>query len=115
MRRTLEFAVSPAARTQDVPTLLGGALRNPASRELAWSFVKDRWSEVNPKTEGPFGSIVVATSNFCEARLRNDVERFFGEHPVAGSDRPLREALETMDGCIRLKEQQGRDLATWLQ
>ena len=115
VRRTLEFAVSPAARIQDVPTLLGGALRNPASRELAWQFVKDRWSDVNSKTEGPFGSIVVATSSFCDARLRDDVSRFFAEHPLAGSDRPLREALESVDGCIRLKEQQGGNLSRWLQ
>jgi aminopeptidase N len=115
VRRTLEFALSPAARTQDVPMLLGGALRNPASRELAWQFVKDRWSDVNPRTEGPFGSIVIATANFCDARLREDVARFFAEHPLAGSDRPLREALETMDGCIGIREQQWPHLATWLQ
>jgi aminopeptidase N/puromycin-sensitive aminopeptidase len=111
----LEYAVSPEARGQDAPLLFGGALRNPATRELGWSFVKTRWSEVRPKTEGPFGSIVFAAETFCDARLRNDVLQFFTEHPLDGSDRPLRGALETMDSCIRMKEQQARNLANWLQ
>jgi aminopeptidase N len=112
--RTLEYAVSPEVRRQDVPLLLGAMLRNPASREIAWSFVKTRWSDVSAKIEGPFGSLVGATSGFCDARLRDDVREFFTEHPVPGSDRPLRQAIESMENCIRMKDQQAHHLAAWL-
>ena len=112
--RTLEYAVSPEVRRQDVPLLLGGMLRNPAGREIAWSFVKTRWSDVSAKIDGPFGSIVGATSGFCDARLRDDVKQFFTEHPLPGSDRPLRQAIESMENCIRLKDQQAHHLAAWL-
>lgn len=115
--RTLEFALSSEGRTQDVPLLLGGTLRNPAGRELAWSFVKTHWPGVSAKTAGPYGSIgsiVSATSSFCDARLRDDVKQFFAEHPLSGSDRPLRQAIESMENCIRMKDQQAHHLATWL-
>lgn len=113
--RTLEYALSPDVRTQDIPLLLVGTLRNPAGREVAWSFVKTHWRDESAKIEGPFGSIVSATSGFCDARLRDGVKQFFTEHPVPGSDRPLRQAIESMENCIRMKDQQAHHLAAWLQ
>ena len=98
-----------------MPLLLGGVLRNPAGRELAWSFIKEHWAEVSDKTGGPFGSIVVATSGFCDARLRDDVRQFVAAQPMKGNDRPLRQALESMEACIRLKQQQAGHLDRWLQ
>ncbi|MCK6553398.1 ERAP1-like C-terminal domain-containing protein [Candidatus Binatia bacterium] len=46
IRRTLDLVLTGEVRAQDRPFLLAGLLGRRASREHAWSFVRDRWQEL---------------------------------------------------------------------
>jgi hypothetical protein len=47
--------------------------------------------------------------------MRDQVKQFFMEHPVPAAERSLRQALERVNYCIDLRNQQSPALASWLQ
>jgi aminopeptidase N/puromycin-sensitive aminopeptidase len=42
------------------------------------------------------------------------VETFFSTHKVAASDKALKHALESIDGCVELRKLQEPNLKQWL-
>jgi len=115
LERTLEFAVSPDVRSQDTLQLISSVLDNPDGQKLGWEFVRQHWSEVE-KAGGPFASaqIVGATSNFCDAGMRDEMTEFFNTRKVAAAERAYRQSIERINNCIDLKSQQEPQLASWL-
>jgi aminopeptidase N len=117
VRRTLEFAVSPAVRTQDTASLIGGLMRQPWSRDAAWAFTKAQWRALTQKL-GVFQGIpglVAATDGFCSVEGANDVRRFFAANPVPGAERTLQQSLERIANCAALDARQSAALSEWLK
>jgi len=115
LERTLEFAISPDVRSQDALQLVTAVMRNPAGEQLAWDFVRQHWSAME-KAGGPFASadIVSATSEFCDAGMRDQVTDFFEAHKVLAAERTYMQSIESINNCIDLKSQQEPQLASWL-
>ena len=116
LERTLEYAVTPAVRTQDTLGLISAVMQNPAGTKVAWDFVRSHWSDLE-KVGGGFtsGEVVAATGAFCEARLRDEVESFFADHKVPTAERTLKQSVERMNYCVDLKSQQTPQLSSWLE
>jgi len=116
VQRTLQFAISPDVRTQDTPTLIGGLMSQPWSRDAAWAFVKSNWDALN-KSLGVFGGITrIAGSvgGFCSGDRKAEVEQFFKEHPLPSAERTLKQAFERIDTCVAVKERQSAPASAWL-
>jgi aminopeptidase N len=115
LQRTLDFAITSDVRSQDSMQLITGVLRNPAGQKLAWNFVQEHWETVE-KAGGPFAGVQVigATSNFCDAHMRDQVVDFFATHKVDGGERTYRQSIERINNCVDLKSQQEPQLAAWL-
>ena len=114
-KRTMDFALSSEVRSQDIPGIIGGLLARPASVHDAWEFTKTNWDAL--QRTGVFqglSAIVNATSSFCDQPSREDVSAFFQAHPNRALERQIRQSLETIDRCIRTKNQQGQNLAAYL-
>ena len=114
--RTLEYAISPAVRTQDTGTLLASLMRNPWSQEMTWEFVKTNWSMI-VKSLGEFQgipSIVESLGGFCSAERAREVRAFFERNPIPSSQRAVQQAIERIENCVALKERQARPLAAWI-
>ncbi len=115
LKRTLNYALSAEVRNQDAPSLIGSTMGNPAGRELAWTFVKTHWAELEKKLSIWGGAgIVYSASSFCEAVDRDEVKQFFTAHPVPAAERALRQTLEAINYCADLRSQQAVNLASWL-
>lgn len=114
-KEALAAALAPEMRSQDMPHYIGRMFDKPLLRQEAWTFVKDNWDELQKKFT-PWGgaSLVASTGNFCDAKQREDVQQFFTAHPVAASERSLKQALERIDMCVELRTLQTRNLASWL-
>lgn len=114
--RTLAFAVSPRVRTQDTGTLLAGLLARPWSRELAWTFIKARWTSLTTRlgTFQGIPTIVAATSNFCSAQAAADVKQFFAAHPIPSAERGVQQSIEQIESCAALKARQSGPLSKWI-
>jgi aminopeptidase N/puromycin-sensitive aminopeptidase len=116
LRRTLDYAVSPAVRSQDTLGMIAAVMKNPAGAKLAWDFVRAHWNEIE-KVGGGFTSaeVVAATGVFCDAEMHDQVRDFFAQHDVPTAERTLKLSLESIHNCTDLKSQQTPELSTWLQ
>jgi len=116
LSRTLQFALTPEVRGQDVAKLIAGVMENPAGQKLGWDFLRTHWEEVRKAVpEFDSSELVQATGTFCESGLRNQAWDFFANHKVPPAERTLQQALERMDSCLDLKAQQAAPLAVWLK
>ncbi|HKY23025.1 MAG TPA: M1 family metallopeptidase [Vicinamibacterales bacterium] len=114
--RGLTYATSSDVRSQDAPYILRGLMARPWARNPAWEHVKRNWSAIE-KSLGTFQglpAVVGATRSFCDPESRNDIERFFQQHPVSGTERTLAQALESIDNCIATKNEQAPHLKAFL-
>jgi aminopeptidase N len=116
VERVLQLAVSPDVRNQDAARLISDVLGNPANQNLAWSWIKTHWPEVEKQTTMSSGAeIIAATESVCDAGTREDVLQFFTEHKVPSSERTLRQAVERINSCISYRDRQQSNLAAWLE
>jgi len=116
VQRTLQFAMSPAVRTQDTATLIAGLISQPWSRDAAWDFVKANWQKLTDSL-GVFQGIpriAGAVGAFCSREKEAEIEQFFKEHPVSAAERTLRQAFERIDACAALKDRQAGAASAWL-
>jgi ERAP1-like C-terminal domain len=116
-KRTLEYATSSSIRTQDAPTLIQSLMLRPSASATTWEYLKNNWQEVE-RALGIFQGIpgvIRSLQYLCDVDSRNEVDQFFGTHPVDGADRVLRRSLESIQRCTAMKSAQSDDLAAFLQ
>jgi aminopeptidase N len=107
--------VSGKVRNQDAALQLSIALQIAANREQTWTYIKTHWDKVQAQlTTAMGGYLVEATGNFCSADARDDVQNFFSKHKVAASDRPLKHAVDRINGCIEFRSLQEPNLKSWI-
>jgi aminopeptidase N len=114
--RTLEFAGSPEVRTQDAPSLIGLLLSQPASQDIAWSFVKSKWPTLTERL-GVFQSvptIVGSLGAFCTPEKAADIKAFFAKNPVPPAARLLQQSIERIESCVALDQRQSAPFTRWL-
>jgi aminopeptidase N len=115
VKRTLDHALTPEARGQDVLGLVYTAFNNPAGRRVAWAFLKPNFDAVLAKAGATFGSAVVGVvGTACEADLIADMDAFFSARKVPGAERRLQRGLERARSCVDLKQREQGILHDWL-
>ena len=117
IQKTLDSTLTPEVRGQDLYVLLG-LLRNPASQNATWDFMRQNFDPLMKKTGGGLGGVGVflyGAQSFCDTQKANEVEQFFQQHPFPGTERNQREAVESINGCVALSGQQQNNLAAWLK
>jgi aminopeptidase N/puromycin-sensitive aminopeptidase len=113
--RWLEISASPETRNQDAGGYFAQSLHNVETQRFAWQWIKDHWPQVESKlTTGSGAEIVAAAGNFCDAVMRDDVQKFFSDHKVPSAERTLKQSLEQIDRCIGYREHQQTNMTTWL-
>ncbi len=111
VQRSLDYAVSGKVRNQDAVIQFAIALQSDKNREQAWKYIQNNWEKVQAQFTTEMGAVLVSsTGSFCSAEGRASVEQFFSTHKVASSDKALKHALESIDGCIELRKLQEPNL-----
>jgi len=115
LQRAMDFAVSGKVRNQDAAIEFAIALRRDETRDLAWKYIENNWDKVQAQLTTEMGGVLVgSTGSFCSTDARDDVKSFFSTHKVAASAKPLKHAIERIDGCIELRTLQGPNLKQWI-
>jgi aminopeptidase N/puromycin-sensitive aminopeptidase len=117
IQQTLDSTLTQEVRGQDLYILIG-LLRNPASQNAAWDFMRQHFDEIMKKTGGGLGGVGVflyGAQSFCDTQKANEVQQFFQQHPFPGTERNQREAIEAISSCVELRGQQQNNLAVWLK
>ena len=78
IERALLESRSSRIRSQDTVSYLSRFFSNAAARDRAWAFLKENWTELEPKIRIAFGDVrlVRALSAFCDPRARDDIREF---------------------------------------
>jgi aminopeptidase N len=116
VKRTMALVVSPDVRSQDAKLVIANMIGNAATRELAWSLVRENWAEIQKKT-GEFvgNTVIVGTLGaFCEAGKADEIEQFFSAHKVPDAERTLKQSAEAIRSCARFAEMQRPKLGLWI-
>jgi puromycin-sensitive aminopeptidase len=115
MRRTCELALSGEVKSQNAPFLLNRCIANRTHGPLAWSVVRQNWSQVNDTF--PANTIVRMID---PVKLLNrpadeaDIQGFFGEHDIPQSTKTLAQILERQRINVAVRSREESDLATHL-
>jgi aminopeptidase N len=116
VRRTMDYILGPAVRSQDAAGLVAALLENPDARDLAWQILQTTWDDLRKKTGGfaGYSSTVSALSSFCDRRTLGEVTRFFGARTLPEAERTLAQATERIRACADLAAAQADKLSQWL-
>ena len=117
IQQTLDSTLTSEVRNQDL-YMLPRMMNNPPAETMTWDFMRQHYDELSKKTGGGLGGLGIflyATQGFCDQQKAQQVQQFFQEHPFPGTERNQKEALEGIDSCISLREQQQTNLAAWLK
>jgi len=117
IRLGLDEVLSPNVRTQNAGRYLSEFLRNPAANQMAWTYLKEHWKDLEPKLSVAFADVgvVQALGSFCDAGSRDDVRTFFATHKLGNAARNVDQTVERIHNCIARREQQAPVVAEWLR
>jgi len=114
VERSLDYAASKV-RNQDALGQVASSLDSDANREQAWKYVKSHWDTLKTLLTPEVGGYLVdSAGSFCSVKARDDVKDFFTAHKVPSADRALKHSIETINGCIELRQLQQSNLDQWI-
>ena len=120
IRSALDFSMDEKkVRRQDTPILLAALGMNTAARPLVWEFVKANWDELKKRYHGGgFGSVTRVVkgtlSSFTTQGELADAEQFIRAHRVPGTERAMKQALETVRSNVAWLGRDREEIADWL-
>lgn len=114
--RTLDLVKSDVVRVNDYASFFSHLLGNAATRDVAWSYLKEHWDDLRTKVIS-FGGrgAIPALGGSCSAPFRADVAAFFATHPAPGAERAVAQSLEQIDACLTMRARHGEALKAWLE
>jgi aminopeptidase N len=114
-KRTMEFALGPDVKNQDL-FFVGGLFGNPDTQATAWELFKNNFPALKEKAGASLsGGFAGFAGFFCDDKLRDDSQDFFATQNLPGSERPLRNAKDTVNACIELRSLQQTNLSAYLK
>ncbi len=116
VRRTLDLSLSGEVRTQDAPFLVRDLLMGTHSRELAWTFVKEHWAEMEKRYPSQSGMrrLCEGITGLATPELERDVRAFFATRNVAFGGKTLRQYLERLRVAVAFQEREAEPLGAYL-
>jgi hypothetical protein len=117
VQQTLALTLGDAVTAQDIGLVLSSLLLQPASRPLAWEFLRSHPERLLPRLPPLILNRLVlpAVGALCGPHDHAEVAALFERHPVPGIERPLARALDAIDGCARARPRLERELRAWLR
>jgi aminopeptidase N/puromycin-sensitive aminopeptidase len=113
-KKTFDLVLSDQVKNQDMFALTT-VLQNYETQTAAWELFKDDFPAILKKMD-PSTAVGLAQMSgvFCDAKLRDDSQKFFAEQKLPGTERILQNGKERVNACIELRTMQTRNLAEYL-
>jgi aminopeptidase N len=113
-RKTIDLVLSDQVKNQDM-FALAVMLQNSETQTAAWELFKDNFPAILKKVDPSTALGLAQVSGvFCDAKLRDDSQRFFAQQNMPGTERILQNGKEQVDACIELRTKQTQNLAAYL-
>lgn len=118
LSKTLEYSFSKHVRSQDSIVGINNVAANFKGRELAWSFVKNHWSEIL-KRYGQGGHMLphfVKVGGVFKTKERaKEVRDFFKTHETPGAERAVEQTIERIEAKTDWLSRDREKIKNWLE
>jgi aminopeptidase N len=103
--RILSASISDEVRTQDAPYLLARATTNRHHGPKVWTFIADRWDEMQDRfAASNIIGLVSGIRYLTDPKVVDEVEAFFRDHDIPQNHLMLVQGLERMRVAATLRE-----------
>ena len=117
LQQVLNWCLSGAVRSQDIPRFILAMFGNPKGQQLAWNFVKAHWEEFVKRYEGQhsFTRLIDGAGEMASLEAAADIERFFADHPTPTLSRTIQQAIERIYAHVEWLENDGESITAFLK
>ncbi len=102
-QQTLASTLTPAVRGQDLYMLRAHDGESRGARKPRGTSCARTTTLISAKTGGGLGGVGVflyATERLLQPEKEQEVKQFFKQHPIPGTERNQKEALESINSCV---------------
>jgi len=100
LSRTLQLSLTEEVRSQDLMYVFASCGSSLKGREMTWQFFKDNFSAFEHRLSASMmlmdRLVSYSIDGFASDEKAQDVEKFFGSHPVPNADRSIKQGLESI-------------------
>ena len=118
LSQTLEYSLSPThVRSQDTVLIITAVASNQNGRDMAWTFIKDNWAELDRRYgQGGFAvmRLVSITGGFTTHARADEVDQFFKDHPAPSAELTIQQSLERIRLNVQWLENNRKGMTDWL-
>lgn len=118
LESTLDFSLSESVRPQNAYMPVALVASNPAGRHMWWPWVSSHWEDLVCKLghgNPLFGRIIKAISMLADDSYADDIMLFLNDHPISGTERTQKQALELLAIYADLRRRAPSDMADMLE
>ena len=119
IKRSLQTARSSQVRLQEALTWVAGVLGSRYGKDLAWEWIQDNWDWLEAKFGGGVGRLgqLINTlgDSFADLEKRREIKVFLKQHPSPGTERNIRQALESIETSALWKKRDYENVLDWLK
>lgn len=119
IKRTLEYALGPDVKTQDLYKPISSMRSTSTGISIRWQWMKDNWTEIHKRlsTAGTLlgGVLQMTASSLCTEEQAQDVEDFFKDKDNKGYDMSLAQSLDAIRSKALWVKRDAADVEQWLQ
>ena len=117
LQRAVDLALDEFVRMQDFASYLGALLGNRATRDLAWTMIQTRWSEVRKKGDSPMilRRLVEALGSLPERAHLAAIEKFLAAPDLSPARQAVAQTLERLRMDVALREKLLPEIAAFLR
>jgi hypothetical protein len=114
-KRTFDLVLGPDVKNQDLFALVFPFI-NYRTQTEAWQLFKTDFPVIMKKIDASDAvELAQLAGVFCDASLRDDSQKFFGEKNLPGTERILENAKDQVNACIQVRDLQQNNLSTFLR
>lgn len=117
-RRALQHITSEHVRLQDAAYWVAYSFMNRHAKHATWQWLKDNWSWLQDNIGNDlsfFRMPIYAGRNFSEADFIPEFREFFAEHMSPAFERPVKQAIETIEWQSAWKQRDLKPVKKYLQ
>eukprot|EP00698_Gefionella_okellyi_P021321 TRINITY_DN6885_c0_g1_i1.p1 TRINITY_DN6885_c0_g1~~TRINITY_DN6885_c0_g1_i1.p1 ORF type:complete len:969 (+),score=237.71 TRINITY_DN6885_c0_g1_i1:199-2907(+) len=115
---TLELCLSANVRSQDTVRCISQVTYNPVGRHIAWLFFRNNLDVLLARYgDGGFALqtlIINIAGKFASNGMYEDIDTYFGQHPLPAASLAVQQALETITAQAGWLQRNYANVATWL-
>ena len=113
-KRTYDLVLGPEVKNQDMYGLFF-PLINYKTQAAAWELFKTDFPSIMKKIDASDAVGLAQVSEvFCDAKLRDDSQKFFAEQKLPGTQRILENGRDNVNACIQVRDLQQKNLSAYL-